>query len=134
MVTDYVKSVLQFYSPNGTFLSEYGAFGPGLGQFYGPYSVTWLKKSNQWLIIDTYNNRIQTKTKIIGGEGTKMPFQRPNQAAEDSEGNIYVTSKSDGIIYVPINRLDSRQVMNHLRICLINSMLSNIKSNIRRGG
>ncbi|MBF0336416.1 MAG: hypothetical protein HQL05_01155 [Nitrospirae bacterium] len=80
-----------------SFVTKWGSFGSGDGQFYHPSAVA-IDASGNVLIADSYNNRIQKFTSSgtfittwgSGGSGDGQ-FNYDHAVAIDGSGNIYVT-------------------------------------------
>ena len=79
------------------FLSKFGSFGTGDGQFSSPYGIT-VDSSNNIYVTDYGNDRIQkfnsasTYQSQFGSSGSgDGQFDRPSAIALDSSGNIFVT-------------------------------------------
>ncbi|WP_255317342.1 choice-of-anchor U domain-containing protein, partial [Candidatus Magnetobacterium casense] len=79
-----------------SFVTKWGSFGSGDGQFYHPSAVA-IDASGNVLIADSYNNRIQKFTSIgtfittwgSGGSGDGQ-FNYDHAVAIDGSGNVYV--------------------------------------------
>jgi hypothetical protein len=56
-VTDQLNNRVQKFRRDGTFLTEWGTYGPGEGQFYNPWCVLPIAPMRVW-VGDTYNYRI----------------------------------------------------------------------------
>ena len=79
------------------FAYDWGQFGKGEGQFYGPAGVATDRFGNVY-VADSYNQRVQKFTSkgefitMWGSEGTRRgEFRLPYGVAVDSKGDIFVT-------------------------------------------
>jgi DNA-binding beta-propeller fold protein YncE len=87
-----------------TYVTKWGSYGTGDGQFYGPAYVAVDSAGNVY-VADAYNNRIQkfsntgtflTKWGTLGsGDGQ---FNSPYGVAVDTAGNVYVSDKGNNRI------------------------------------
>ncbi|MBI5153140.1 MAG: hypothetical protein HZA36_01640 [Parcubacteria group bacterium] len=91
---------IQKFTRNGDFISKFGSYVTGDGQFNDPYGACADSSGNLY-VADTGNNRIQkfdtsgTFLAKWGSTGTgNGQFQSPTGCAFDSSGNIYVTDYS----------------------------------------
>jgi DNA-binding beta-propeller fold protein YncE len=57
-VVDLGNSRVQKFSASGTFLSQWGSFGTGDGQFYWPYGIA-CAPDGTILVVDQQNHRIE---------------------------------------------------------------------------
>ncbi|MDP4117248.1 MAG: cadherin-like beta sandwich domain-containing protein, partial [Bacteroidota bacterium] len=86
------------FDSNGNFVTKWGSYGSGNGQFNSPKGVAYF--SHNIYVADTLNNRIQKINTGIDGNyltqwGSKGSgngqFDSPFGVAVDSSGNVYVT-------------------------------------------
>ena len=96
-VADTGNNRVQKFDANGVFLSKWGSFGTGNGQFNGPYGIVADATGNVY-VADSGNNRIQKFD--AGGNfllkwgafGTgNSQFKSPTDVGVDTTGNVYVT-------------------------------------------
>lgn len=87
---------IQKFDSAGTFLTTWGDYGSGNGQFAGPTSVA-VDGSGNVYVSDTDNYRIQKFDSTGAFEGTwggfgqgNGQFSRPTGVAVDGSGNVYV--------------------------------------------
>ncbi len=90
---------VQKFDSNGVFITKWGSFGTGDGQFKESQGIG-ISRTNEVYVVDAVNNRIQkfdsdgnfiTKWGSFGtGDGQ---FNEPAQVAIDSTGNVYVTDQ-----------------------------------------
>ncbi|MBW1823734.1 MAG: 6-bladed beta-propeller, partial [Deltaproteobacteria bacterium] len=92
-VTDYNHHRVRKFSKDGAFITSWGSFGSGPGQFNRPEGIT-VSSGGYIYVVDGENERIQ-KFKpdgtFIRTIGNKNYFVEPKDIAVDTEGNIYVT-------------------------------------------
>jgi DNA-binding beta-propeller fold protein YncE len=131
-VADAFYNRIQKYNSNGTFISQWGSYGPGEGQFTRPNGLT-LDSSGNVYVADSGNNRI-TKFDPNGNaitefrfEGTETgEFRNPVGVAADLQGNIYVVDNGNNRIqkFSPIFSfiiLQSPQNQEHFTPCSLYS-------------
>ena len=95
-VVDSYNHRIQKFSSDGTFLTKWGTFGSGNGQFNYPGGVAVDAAGNVY-ITDTFNNRVQkfdpagTFLATWGTAGSADgQFASPTGIAVDASGNVYV--------------------------------------------
>ncbi|HEX6752606.1 MAG TPA: 6-bladed beta-propeller [Solirubrobacterales bacterium] len=81
----------------GEYLGEFGSYGSGNGEFYGPYGIAIDSNDNAW-VVDRYNTRVQVFNSSgeyqgqFGSYGEEADkFLEPNGIAIDSMGDIWVS-------------------------------------------
>jgi RHS repeat-associated protein len=84
-----------------TYVSSFGSFGSGTGQFNHPTGIAVDSKGNLW-VVDTSNRRLQkfdSTGKYLTSFGTfgtgNGQFKRPTDVAIDSSGNLWVTDSGN---------------------------------------
>ncbi|MBI2953768.1 MAG: DUF11 domain-containing protein [Chloroflexi bacterium] len=95
-VADYSNSRIQKFDTDGTFITKWGSYGSGNGQFSWPFRVAVDDNHNVY-VVDDGNNRLQ-KFDATGSFITKWgsqgssdgQFNWPLGAAVDGDGNVYV--------------------------------------------
>jgi len=95
-VADTKNDRVQVFDPAGGYLSKWGSFGAGIGQFNWPEDLA-IDHGDNVYVCDTGNNRIQKFTKdgvfklAWGERGTfEGQFNNPTAIAVDVSGNVYV--------------------------------------------
>ena len=58
-MTDSSTSRAQIFSSAGVYLSQFGSFGQGNGQFWNPFGITIDPTSHNIVVTDYSNNRVQ---------------------------------------------------------------------------
>ena len=58
-VTDYSNNCVYIYEPDGTLVSQFGAWGWGTGQFRQPWGIVVHPTTGKVYVMDNANNRIQ---------------------------------------------------------------------------
>ena len=96
ILVDHRNHRVQRFTKDGRYLSKWGSFGDGDGQFNLPWGIAQDRDRNLY-VADWRNDRIQKFNSDgeflakYGGSGTgEGRFNRPSGVAVDSEGNIYV--------------------------------------------
>jgi len=100
--SDYVYVVdtgnhrVQRFSLDGTYLTQWGNYGSGNGQFNFPRGIV-VDNSGNVFVVDTYNNRVQkftTNGGYLGGWGTagsgNGQFSLPTGIAIDQNNNLFI--------------------------------------------
>jgi len=102
-VSEYNDHVVKKLTLQGDYLSKFGSYGSGNGQFNNPQGLTFNSKGLLY-VVDHSNYRVQVFDHRnifllkFGSKGSK--FQSPRYIALDSSDQVYVTDQSDngGII------------------------------------
>ena len=100
LVTDGSNNCIKAFDQSGTFLYKFGKYGNQSGQFNLPCGVL-LDSSNNLLVCDYYNNRVQQFSldgRFTGKTITDLP--RPRGIATTPDGRILVTSLTAKKIYL----------------------------------
>jgi tripartite motif-containing protein 71 len=104
-VVDQSRSQVREYSPSGSFITQWGSYGTGSGQFESAWHAVVL--NGVVYVTDTKRNNVQafdTSGHYLGqwgGTGTgAFQFNQPSGIATDAAGNIYVASANQGRIQV----------------------------------
>src|SRR5207247_4943924 len=100
---------LQKFDLNGNFITSWGGFGTGNGQFSNPASVA-VDSSGNVYVLDGSNRRVQKFTSSgtyitqwgVNGFGDGE-FKNPQDIMVDSSGNVYVTDNQR----VDVQKFDS---------------------------
>ena len=103
LVADSGNHRLQAFDNLGNFLSEYGSFGSGPGQFNSPAGVI-VDSSGRALVADTLNNRIV----VLAFNGTSFSYvtayypalNGPTGLAVDAADNIVIADTGNNRIVV----------------------------------
>jgi DNA-binding beta-propeller fold protein YncE len=86
------------YAPNGTFITQWGTYGTGNGQFRSPGGIAVDSVNGFVYVSDIYNNRIQ-KFDTNGNYLTQWgSLSMPVGVALDSSGNVYVADMGNNRI------------------------------------
>ena len=95
---------IQKFDPNGTFITMWGTFGSGNGQFDGPDGIA-VDDSGNVYVSDYGNNRIQKFDSEwhlhhqVGHLGSgNGQFNDPEGVAVDNSGNVYVADSDNNRI------------------------------------
>ena len=67
---------VQIFQPDGTYVSEFGSFGTGSGQFQRPSGIVW--RDGRLYIADAFNNRIH----VVDEAGQPVPLNSEAFAAD----------------------------------------------------
>lgn len=101
-VVDTDNHCIQKLDSNGNFITKWGSFGWGDGQFYYPNSIA-LGSDGSVYVADTENHRIQkfdssgTFVRTWGAEGSgNGQFYQPSGIAISSDGYVYVADTGNG--------------------------------------
>ncbi len=103
-ITDSQNGRIQKFSPSGTYMSQFGSYGSGNGQFIYPDGIAIDADSNVY-VADTGNHRIQkfdsngnfiTKWGQQGNGDTDL--SSPSDVTVDNNGNVYVANSDGGSI------------------------------------
>ena len=99
-VTDFHNYRIQKFDSKGNFITKWGSYGKGDGQFEGPWGIAIDFKSNVY-VADSRNYRIQkfdSQGNFItewGSKGDKNgEFDYPSGITVDTKGYVYVTDRS----------------------------------------
>ena len=105
-VSEYSDHVVKKFSLQGDYLSEFGSYGSGDGQFYRPQGLCFNSKGLLY-VVDNGNCRVQVFRENVflfkfGSRGHNPgQFQSPHYIAVDSSDQVYVTDwYNDGGISV----------------------------------
>jgi DNA-binding beta-propeller fold protein YncE len=100
-VSDVISHSIQKFDPDGTFLTKWGSYGTGQGEFRYPYGVAVDSEGNVY-VADMYNHSIQkfdpdgTFLKKWGFKGKGQgQFSCPYGVAVDSEDHVYVADTNN---------------------------------------
>ncbi|MBK8452865.1 MAG: 6-bladed beta-propeller [Thiofilum sp.] len=103
-VSDTDNHRVQKFNANGQFVSNWGQYGEGLGDFWYPLGLA-IDTNNNIYVADSYNHRIQkfTNTGVFiasyGEYGSNNgQFKYPEDVALDNVGNIYVVDTDNNRI------------------------------------
>jgi DNA-binding beta-propeller fold protein YncE len=86
------------YTSNGVFVTQWGTYGSGSGQFSSPTGIAVDSVNNFVYVADLYNNRIQkfdTSGNYLAQWGS---LNEPVGVALDASGNVYVADMNDNCI------------------------------------
>lgn len=96
-VSDYSNNRIQIFDSSGNYLSQFGSYGAGNGQFWGPAYIT-IDSSGNLYVAENWNFRIQKfdssgnyLTQWGGWGAGNGKFVYPQGLYIDSEDNIYVS-------------------------------------------
>lgn len=105
-VADYLADRIQKFDFNGKFISKFGSYGTGNGQFNAPVGMTVDKAGNLY-VCDMLNHRVQkfdsngNYLATIGGVGTgNGGFGWPVGVAVNSDGYVAVLDYVSGLLQV----------------------------------
>jgi streptogramin lyase len=100
-VTEFATNRIQKFDSSGSYLTQWGSFGSGNGQFDQPFDVAADTAGNIY-VADTNNHRIQKFDNsgsfllAWGNNGTGSgQFKFPNGVAVDTAGNVYVADTNN---------------------------------------
>src|SRR6185312_16089069 len=100
-VVDTGNNRVEKFSHFASYISQFGSFGSGNGQFNGPYGIA-VDSSNNTYVVDESNNRVEKFNSAgvyqsqFGSTGNSSgQFNIPRGIAVDSSDNIYVTDISN---------------------------------------
>ena len=100
-VSEYSGHVVKKYSLQGDYLSKFGSYGSGDGQFSGPVGLCFNSKGLLY-VVDHCNYRVQVFSENdvflfkFGSEGHNPgQFQEPRYIAVDSSDQVYVSDWCD---------------------------------------
>ena len=105
-VSDTDNHRIQVFTPGGTYVTQWGSYGSGNGQFWWPYSIA-VNNSDFVYCADTYNNRIQVFTPSgtyvtqwgSFGSGNGL-FMYPRGIAVNGSGYSYVADTGNDRIQI----------------------------------
>ncbi len=109
-VADGVNDRIEKFSPTGSFITAWGTFGSGDGQFNFPHGVATDQAGNVY-VVDYGNDRIEkfsstgTFLETWGSSGSGVgQLSYPDDVAVDAAGNVYVsdTGNSRIVKYVQV--------------------------------
>jgi DNA-binding beta-propeller fold protein YncE len=96
-VTDFINNRVDKFTGIGTYLTQWGSYGGGNGQFSNPYGIA-VDNSNNVYVSDDFNDRVEKFTSSgnyltqWGPLGTNNNLPNYSQAiAVDSSNNVYVS-------------------------------------------
>lgn len=102
---DLGRQQIREYSSNGSFLTQWGSFGTGNGQFESPWGID--VNNGYVYVTDTKRNNVQVFSltgQYVGQWGNTgagaFQFNQPTGISHDSAGNIYVASANQGRVQV----------------------------------
>jgi DNA-binding beta-propeller fold protein YncE len=97
-ITDMHNSRVRVFDSKGTFLSEWGSFGDGAGQFSDSAPGIAVDMSDHVFVVDKINGRVQlfdTKGNYLAAWGSPgksiEQLNKPKDIAVDNHGGIYIT-------------------------------------------
>ena len=100
-VVDVDNHRVQKFTGNGAYITQWGTYGSGDGQFVSPWGVAVDTSSNVY-VTDTYNRRVEKFTSAgsyvtrWGSLGTgDGQFQSPRGIAVDDSGNVCVADSDE---------------------------------------
>ena len=100
-VSEWSDHVVKKFTLQGDYLSKFGSYGSGDGQFNNPQGLTFNSKGLLY-VVDHSNYRVQVfdnRNKFLFKFGTKGSnpgqFQCPSYIALDSSDQVYVSDRSD---------------------------------------
>ena len=96
-VTDYYNGRVVKFAGNGTYLSQWGGYGSGNGQFLYPYGVA-VDSSNNFYVADPGNNRFEkfdSHGNYLMAGWQFLKSLRPAGTAVDSSNNVYMTDSNN---------------------------------------
>ena len=105
-VADAYNYRIQKFSPNGTFICQFGSFGSGAQQLNNPYDVA-VGSDGAVYVLDSANDRVQVFTSSDGHTYTSVArwaIPAPNTdhrcwgIACDAGGNVWVTKNLDNCL------------------------------------
>jgi len=105
-VSDKKKHRIQIFDSEGNFISTFGSYGDGIGQFKFPNAI-YNDKNDNIYVCEIYNNRIQvfnSNGKFISVLETETcelkmnQFWDPVEIITNSKGNIIVNDRKNGRI------------------------------------
>jgi hypothetical protein len=95
-VADTYNHRIQKFTSNGQFVTKWGSYGSGDGQFYAPHGIA-VDGNGDVYVVDTYNHRIQKFTsdgQFVTKWGTQGSgngqLYTPYCITVDGRGNVYV--------------------------------------------
>ena len=140
-MADTANNRVQKFTSTGTFVTSWGSYGSGNGQFYNPYGIA-VGSDGYIYVTDTNNNRIQKFTNTgtfvttwgTYGNGSGQ-FYYPYGIAVGSDGYVYVADSNNNRIQkftntgtfvttwgsqaaATANSLAQRDSNRHRRLCL----------------
>ena len=114
-VADNLNNRVQVFSPDGIYLTQWGTYGSGDGQFSGPFGVA-VDAGGRVYVADTYNHRIQ----VFEGDGTYVTQwgalrqrRRPVQQADGRGGERGRRRLRRGLPEPPHPGLHRRRRLRH---------------------
>ena len=104
-IVDQGRQQIREYNSSGSFITQWGNYGTGNGQFESPWGIDVI--NGYVYVTDTKRNNVQAFTLSgqyagqWGGTGAgAFQFNQPTGISHDSSGNIYVASANQGRVQV----------------------------------
>jgi sugar lactone lactonase YvrE len=103
-VVDTLNNRIQKFDTEGNFITKWGSYGTGNGEFDRPFKIV-IDDTGNIYVVDTANNRIQkfdsdgnfiTKWGSYGTGNGEFYFDRDAGIAIDKNGDVYVTDRGNG--------------------------------------
>ena len=94
---------VQIYDLNGTFITQFGSFGTGAGEFNKPYGVSYADDGNIW-VADHNNHRVQifdgngTYLSQLGGFSLSPALNNPSAMTMDLQNYYFSDSDNDQVV------------------------------------
>jgi DNA-binding beta-propeller fold protein YncE len=104
-IVDQGRQQIREYNSSGSFITQWGNYGTGNGQFESPWGIDVI--NGYVYVTDTKRNNVQAFTlsgQYAGQWGSTgagaFQFNQPTGISHDSAGNIYVASANQGRVQV----------------------------------